>query len=106
MIFKINGIPINDGSEFTFCLFDVAKDGSDTTKYFFYQNNDTSNAIPYGCLYNWFAAVNGNTGSSYSPGGIQGVCPAGWHIPSIQEWATLKDYIGENSKDKLMQDLL
>jgi len=45
-----------------------------------------SNYLPYspiyGSLYNWFAAVD-----------PRGLAPAGWHIPSSTEWATLKDYI-------------
>ena len=103
VIHYIDGTPINDGSTFTYYPLDVAMDGSDSTKYYFYQNNDTSKAIPYGCLYNWFAAVNGNSGSDSNPSGIQGACPLGWHIPSIIEWETLKNYVGENSRNKLIQ---
>ncbi len=25
---------------------------------------------------------------------IQGICPAGWHIPSLNEWSTLLEYVG------------
>ena len=28
---------------------------------------------------------------------IQGICPAGWHIPTFDEWKTLFDYLGGNS---------
>lgn len=31
-----------------------------------------------------------------SSGKIQGVCPAGWHIPSIAEWKSLKDAIKDD----------
>lgn len=38
-----------------------------------------------GFLYNWTAIVNGDTSSMTNPSGIQGVCPDGWHVPSILE---------------------
>lgn len=47
-------------------------------------NNDESNAAKYGRLYNWETAQN--------------VCPAGWHLPSDAEWATLTNYIGGKQK--------
>jgi uncharacterized protein (TIGR02145 family) len=42
------------------------------------QNNDT-----YGKLYNWYV-VSG-------PGNV---CPAGWHVPSDQEFQLLSDFLG------------
>ena len=92
-----DGTPINDGSIFTFYPYNVAMDGLDTTRYYFYYNNNAAYAEDYGCLYNWFAAVKGTIGSDSNPSGIQGVSPAGWHIPSIDEWDELVNFIGENS---------
>jgi uncharacterized protein (TIGR02145 family) len=40
----------------------------------------------YGRLYNWSTAMNGASSSSLSPSRVQGVCPAGWHVPSNAEW--------------------
>jgi len=37
----------------------------------------------YGRLYTWYAVVD-----------IRNLCPAGWHIPSDTEWATLISYLG------------
>ena len=37
--------------------------------------NDPANCETYGRLYNWEAAMN--------------ACPAGWHLPSDQEWSKL-----------------
>jgi uncharacterized protein (TIGR02145 family) len=54
----------------------------------------TTNYITYGIIYNWPAAMNGASGSSANPSGVQGVCPAGWHIPSDAEWTMLNDYLG------------
>ena len=53
-----------------------------------------ANYNTYGVLYNWSAAVNGAASSTANPSGIQGVCPAGWHLPSDAEWTQLTDYLG------------
>ena len=47
----------------------------------------------YGCLYNWWAAMNGETISEENPI-VQGICPDGWHLPSDAEWTTLTTYLG------------
>jgi uncharacterized protein (TIGR02145 family) len=33
----------------------------------------------------------------YTVQGSQGVCPAGFHIPSVSEWDVLRDYLGGQS---------
>jgi len=63
-------------------------------------NNLAENCAQYGRLYNGVMATNGNK-SNQNPSGVQGVCPAGWHIPSNGEWTTLNNYIGSNSGRKL-----
>lgn len=45
-------------------------------------NNDISNRDLYGALYNWYAV---NTGK---------LCPAGWHVPTDEEWSELTDLFG------------
>ena len=56
-------------------------------------NNDIANEDIYGALYTWTAATKGV--SSYSiPSKVQGVCPAGWHLPSMPEWVELVEYLG------------
>ena len=54
----------------------------------------TADYSTYGVLYNWPAAMNGESSSSSNPSGIQGVCPVGWHLPSNAEWTELIDYLG------------
>ena len=54
----------------------------------------TDNYATYGVLYNWTAAMDGEASSTTNPSGIQGVCPAGWHVPSDAEWTELTDYLG------------
>ena len=57
-------------------------------------NNSADSCAKYGRLYNWETAMNGASSSSLSPSGVQGVCPAGWHLPSHDEWTTLENYVG------------
>jgi uncharacterized protein (TIGR02145 family) len=64
----------------------------------------TANYATYGVMYNWPAMLNGFTpcnGSGAPPNDqcltpIQGICPAGWHIPSHYEWTTLEKSVGSN----------
>jgi uncharacterized protein (TIGR02145 family) len=68
---------------------------NDTIEKYCY-NNDPANCVTYGGLYQWAEAVqylNGATNTS-SPnpafsGNVQGICPSGWHIPSLSEFNTL-----------------
>jgi uncharacterized protein (TIGR02145 family) len=57
----------------------------------------TSNYSTYGVLYNWPAAMDGAAGSSANPSGVQGACPAGWHLPSDAEWTILTNYLIDKS---------
>ena len=57
----------------------------------------TDNYATYGVLYNWTAAMDGEASSTTNPSGIQGVCPAGWHVPSDAEWTELTNYLGGTS---------
>ena len=56
-----------------------------------------SNCTTYGRLYTWPAAVgmastcNTTSTCDLGSGNIQGVCPAGWHIPNDDEMKELKD---------------
>ena len=54
-----------------------------TTEAWCYYANDTSNNGVYGKLYNWYAVNDSN-----------GLCPAGWHVPSVSDWTTLTNYLG------------
>jgi uncharacterized protein (TIGR02145 family) len=67
-------------------------------------NDDPANCAAYGGLYQWAEAVqyqNGATDTS-SPnpafsGNVQGICPAGWHIPSYNEFDTLETTVNYDS---------
>lgn len=47
----------------------------------------------YGAYYTWAAAMNGAESSNTNPSGVQGVCPEGWHLPSLEEWNELENYV-------------
>lgn len=51
----------------------------------------------YGVLYNKAAAMRGAPGSNTNPSGVQGICPAGWHLPSKAEWEELIYLLGGSS---------
>jgi uncharacterized protein (TIGR02145 family) len=79
--------------------------GSETTPFCYvygYSGNDASVAKQteyykkYGVLYNWAAAMNGESSSNSVPSGVQGLCPSGWHLPGDAEWSVLIDYLISN----------
>ncbi|NTW32865.1 MAG: hypothetical protein HGB12_09605 [Bacteroidetes bacterium] len=62
--------------------------------------NIEANCGTYGGLYDWAEMVqylNGATNTTlWSPvpsGNIQGICPAGWHIPTDAEWCVLENTV-------------
>jgi uncharacterized protein (TIGR02145 family) len=51
-----------------------------------YYDNKEANGKKYGKLYNWYA-INDS----------RGLAPEGWHIPSIDEWKDLFDFLGDGA---------
>ena len=45
----------------------------------------------YGYHYNWHAAAYNVPATETSV--VQGICPNGWHLPSLAEWNTLRNYV-------------
>lgn len=66
---------------------------SDTIAYCYYPDSTAVLADVYGLLYNYRAASGELSDSIVEPSGIQGICPEGWHIPSIGEWEQLTGYL-------------
>lgn len=62
-------------------------------------NNDPANCATLGRLYDWPGAMNGASESASNPSGVQGSCPAGWHIPSDAEWQELELFLGMTAAD-------
>lgn len=52
-------------------------------------NDITSNCDTYGGLYLWHEAMQYVTSA-----GTQGICPAGWHIPTDAEWMAMEETLG------------
>ena len=59
--------------------------------------NSSDSCRKYGRLYQWSAAMGLDAGSNTAAwnGTLprQGVCPAGWHLPSIKEWSVLVNVV-------------
>lgn len=55
--------------------------------------NVQANISMYGRLYDWYSALNIPVGGSYDPDEeeIQGACPEGWHIPTMEEFNTISN---------------
>ncbi|MCX6270192.1 MAG: hypothetical protein NTU44_03060 [Bacteroidetes bacterium] len=55
-------------------------------------DNNPDNCMIYGGIYMWNEAMK-----YINQEGAQGICPAGWHIPSDGELTTLCDFLGGNN---------
>ncbi|MBP7508642.1 MAG: fibrobacter succinogenes major paralogous domain-containing protein [Prolixibacteraceae bacterium] len=51
---------------------------------FCYYNNSEAKGELYGSLYNWYTVET------------EKLCPAGWHVPTSEEWNQLEKYLIEN----------
>ena len=73
---------------------------SSTDGYYYYpgNNNSTENVVSYGLLYNWPAVMRDEENSESIPSGVQGVCPEGWHVPSMAELNALADYVSAQTE--------
>lgn len=61
-------------------------------------HNDPANCEVFGALYTWHEAMNWD--SSHAEGDI---CPAGWHIPSREDWDELRLYLGMDEAGQKMK---
>jgi uncharacterized protein (TIGR02145 family) len=69
-------------------------------------NNTASNCTQYGRQYDWATAMGlvssyNTTLYNIAAANHRGVCPAGWHLPTVAEWTTLTTFIGANPGTKL-----
>jgi uncharacterized protein (TIGR02145 family) len=51
--------------------------------YCWYNNDASTFKETYGALYNWYAVTDSRK-----------ICPAGWHVPTFEDWKTLATYLG------------
>ena len=76
----------------TLVPIDTSK-SSDYEPYRYYPNHDKRNVDVYGFLYNWSAVVGKDNPSDANPSGVQGICPDGWHLPSMIEFHELESHV-------------
>jgi len=55
-----------------------------TTPGYCWYLNENENKNLYGALYNWFTIESDK------------ICPAGWHVPSDEEWSVLIGFLANN----------
>jgi uncharacterized protein (TIGR02145 family) len=67
--------------------------GALTTGAYCNYNNDTQHVNTHGRLYNWYAVSDSRK-----------IAPEGWHIPTLAEWETLMEHLGENAAEKLSEE--
>ena len=76
----------NDGSGTKFLNpVNTAWGGTTTAAYCWFSNDSSYKNTAYGALYNWYAVNSGK------------LCPAGWKVPSDQDWTTLFNSLGGDS---------
>jgi len=85
MVENLKTTKYNDGTAIPLVTDGTEWSGLSTPAYCWYNNDAATYKSTYGALYNWFAV---NTGK---------LCPAGWHVPTDAEWATLVAYLGDST---------
>jgi len=58
-------------------------------------NNDGRNCKVFGGLYQWSEMMQGAEPDSGIIGTTRGICPVGWHVPTLNEWKALNSYLDE-----------
>jgi uncharacterized protein (TIGR02145 family) len=74
----------NDSTEIPLVTDDSTWAVLDTPGMCWYNNDELQSRETYGALYNWYAVSNGK------------LCPAGFHVATIDEWITFVSFLGEN----------
>ena len=74
----------NDGTSIAPVADSIAWRNLATPGYCMYNKNDTAYKRTYGLLYNAYTADSGK------------VCPTGWHLPGIEEWQQLSDFLADS----------
>ena len=97
-----------DGTDIPLANPDGKFQKSDILPYYV-EPNVSTNLEAYGRFYNWAAVINMGTGVGQTPipvgeqGGnmhdvkIQGICPDGWHVPSMQELTDMYNGLSLNA---------
>ncbi|MDR0413166.1 MAG: hypothetical protein LBH61_05140 [Dysgonamonadaceae bacterium] len=71
---------------------------------YYYPNDDPNVPLKYGLLYTWKAAtgrtevIDTDEGALTPPHNLE-ICPAGWHVPSVEEWDALISVISADQNE-------
>jgi uncharacterized protein (TIGR02145 family) len=73
-----------------------------------YYDNDVYKGTTYGKLYNWYAVMGITVKEDATPTADQiaarkELAPAGWHVPSDEEWTTLTTFLDGNAGGKMKE---
>ncbi len=106
MVENLRTTRLSDGTEITLVTVNIDWIGITTPGYCWYDNNPETYGGTYGAMYNWYAV-------STTTNGGKNICPAGWHVPSVDDWDALEtfmiangyNYDGSTSEDKLAKSL-
>ncbi|MBS0000242.1 MAG: fibrobacter succinogenes major paralogous domain-containing protein, partial [Cyclobacteriaceae bacterium] len=82
---------LNDGTPVPEVTDIVEWSDLETSGLSWYENDETRYKDVYGALYNWYTVDT------------RKLCPAGWHVPTADEWETLHDYLGDSVASKLKE---
>jgi uncharacterized protein (TIGR02145 family) len=82
MLTNLKTTKYRDGSSITTGLNEDQWAAATSGAYAIYGNNQSSDDV-YGKLYNWYAATD-----------ERNVCPTGFHLPTIEDWTILAEYLG------------
>ena len=87
---NLKSTKFNDGYNIPKVISDADWTGLSTPAYCLY-NHEINNAQVYGVLYNWYVV------DAYRREN-KNVCPAGWHLPTDDEWTVLIDLLDDESE--------
>jgi uncharacterized protein (TIGR02145 family) len=51
-----------------------------------------------GYLYNWIAVMKSEPELGEVDTVVQGICPDGWHVPSVDDWERMIDYLNDHEE--------
>lgn len=76
-------------------VYNYSGNDADEAKAYLIEDNDVSiNPYEeYGVFYNWYAALRTDMAAYIPNVKIQGICPDGWHLPSLDEVEGLEDFL-------------
>lgn len=84
----------NDGTEIPLITgqsdWDAIQNQTPHSSAYCWSYNDINLKSPFGAFYNWFAI-------SRTTNGNKNVCPMNWHVPTMDEWNILINYLGGES---------